>query len=497
MNYLDENCDITDPPTAFTPRAESSSFCQPACRANSPLQNAQSNMFCDRCLTNQHLFVQCLANYLPEEDDPRYEDFLAKEPEYRRNLEKRYPQVCPDCVDKVQAEIKGRNYAVKAELLGKKLNKSRDVTLADEECSNLVRWAVRTGGIMWWLSLLLQILWHAFRAKVSAYDDGFDLDEKMDLVYFKNCALEGWKTGLVPRWCLAQTNMLMVVVLAMGFSSIWWHPQMQFMLRPVPRIARSCGKAGFYGSQCFLLAARIGAWEFFANPARMGLSPVLFRAFHLFMIIFLALATSSLLSQVTIDTTPRISLRETSIPLIPDDSPECREQFRKAKAANSFTPRASFPIHKLAPRSYAPQFTPATLPPSPPLSATTVNDYDDNDNDIMEWTPTKFSGPMAPLSEREVPLRELAPPRFIWSGPGSKAQEVGIEDLFARSFKIADEPTEVPSGPSAQPERSSMMMGWTALVLLLLGASAVGVALQVPNAYDVFAWIRGGLGVAV
>lgn len=101
---------------------------QYARRSESPSSSPSSSypdnaLFCNDCLKNQHLFRSSLAQYVPEEQDSMAVDrnFLN----FKESLEKRYPQVCEDCLPQVVKRLKQSSYTAKTDHLKRLLDKTR------------------------------------------------------------------------------------------------------------------------------------------------------------------------------------------------------------------------------------------------------------------------------------------------------------------------------------------------------------------------------------
>ncbi|SPO21406.1 uncharacterized protein UTRI_00883 [Ustilago trichophora] len=90
--------------------------------------------FCHTCQTNQVLTLNMLADYLPGEDDPEYQEKLRHLPDYEASIASRYPPVCSDCAPKVQKRITERDQFARSWSLGKWLDlkkRASFVELAD------------------------------------------------------------------------------------------------------------------------------------------------------------------------------------------------------------------------------------------------------------------------------------------------------------------------------------------------------------------------------
>lgn len=87
--------------------------------------------FCHTCQTNQVLTLNMLADYLPSEDDPGYEEKLHMLPEYEASLGSRYPPVCSDCAPRVQERITERDQFARSWSLGRWLDLKKKASNAD------------------------------------------------------------------------------------------------------------------------------------------------------------------------------------------------------------------------------------------------------------------------------------------------------------------------------------------------------------------------------
>lgn len=87
--------------------------------------------FCHTCQTNQVLTLNMLADYLPSEDDPEYQQKLQQLPAYEASIATRYPAVCADCAPKVHERISERDQFARSWSLGKWLHLKKKASLAD------------------------------------------------------------------------------------------------------------------------------------------------------------------------------------------------------------------------------------------------------------------------------------------------------------------------------------------------------------------------------
>ncbi|KKY27394.1 hypothetical protein UCDDS831_g00796 [Diplodia seriata] len=159
-NFLDENGEITDPPVAESAQPARYAHYVPARSPSPNLAAPDHSLFCATCLKNQHLLTQTLAAYLPPPSDPNYKAFERSYPEYRRNLERRYPQVCVDCAPRVRERIEAAGYAAKTDYLKRLLQRphremDRRYWTGPMWQSTIVYWA----GWFWWISIVIHFCW--------------------------------------------------------------------------------------------------------------------------------------------------------------------------------------------------------------------------------------------------------------------------------------------------------------------------------------------------
>lgn len=87
--------------------------------------------FCHTCQTNQVLTLNMLADYLPSEDDPDYQQKLGLLSEYEASIASRYPPVCSDCAPKVQERIAERDQFARSWSLGRWLDLKKKASNLD------------------------------------------------------------------------------------------------------------------------------------------------------------------------------------------------------------------------------------------------------------------------------------------------------------------------------------------------------------------------------
>ncbi|EOD50092.1 hypothetical protein UCRNP2_3132 [Neofusicoccum parvum UCRNP2] len=221
-NYLDENGEITDPPVAESAQPARFAHYVPARSPSPNLSAPDRNLFCATCLKNQHLLTQTLASYLPPPSDPSYKAFERSYPEYRRNLERRYPPVCADCAPRVRERIQETSYTAKTDHLKRLLNRPR--RNVDKRYytgptwqSVLVYWA----GWFWWVSVAIHLFWSVLGTFAVPGRLGAGRD-----VYAQNvvsCSKQAWRYGAVQADCVSTFSGEMKFALMAMAATFWWN----------------------------------------------------------------------------------------------------------------------------------------------------------------------------------------------------------------------------------------------------------------------------------
>ncbi|KAF8418524.1 Ima1 N-terminal domain-containing protein [Tirmania nivea] len=172
VNQLDKEGNIVDyipsPPQTVPPPAPR--YGRPV-RSPSPepkpsQPGPDSPVFCRRC--EKHLAIKnnLLSDYLPPEDHPDFQVYWDKLPEFKRQLEERYPEPCVPCAEKAQQRIKQANYLARTAMIGRYLKQGQNLRAASYQepwgfsrICGLIIWVFR--GIIWYGLHALVIAWHA------------------------------------------------------------------------------------------------------------------------------------------------------------------------------------------------------------------------------------------------------------------------------------------------------------------------------------------------
>ncbi|KAH6608211.1 hypothetical protein Trco_004524 [Trichoderma cornu-damae] len=224
-NHLDENGDVTDPPAL-----ESSTPTRFAKQMPSRPASPTDSVFCDRCLKNQRLFTRSLAQYLPDDPShPDYADLERKYYRYRKDLEKRYPQVCADCAKRVEQRINQATYTARTDHLRRLMQKGRGRRVPKRTTSLDVANAM--GRWLWWAGFVIQLAWHLVSVShvLDVREDGmYDPDEQSAVKQ-----MTAWLNQL--RAFLPAADTLIGWSIKTGFLSAWWNPHFVQLTRGFTR----------------------------------------------------------------------------------------------------------------------------------------------------------------------------------------------------------------------------------------------------------------------
>ncbi|KAH8677940.1 Ima1 N-terminal domain-containing protein [Xylariales sp. PMI_506] len=236
-NWLDENGDITDPPTTSSasdpipsvavqyavPRGSNSKAMSPPIVDS--FRSADS-IFCSTCQRNQEHVARTLKEYeIPDDQsDPEYAARLRSYRTWRKDLEDRYPQMCADCAPNVQAQLQKASYTAKTDHLRRMMDRTRAQRQEVKKRSTL-DYVDLAGRWTWHAAFAFEFAWHIIivAALLSTFDFGNGADHWIFIALRKACA-----SGLdvlpdpsrVIRWSIN-----------MSLASSPWNPRFKQTIR--------------------------------------------------------------------------------------------------------------------------------------------------------------------------------------------------------------------------------------------------------------------------
>ncbi|KAF2840602.1 hypothetical protein M501DRAFT_911466, partial [Patellaria atrata CBS 101060] len=386
-NYLDEQGQITDPPTAPEGPNQPVRYASFTSRPTAP----NSIVFCDACVSNQHFYAQTLANYLPDTDHPQYHEYVKKLPEFKQNLEKRYPQYCRECAEKADKVIKNANYLAKTDNLRLNIERTRQngpVTAPYDP--GFREFMVRLAGLLWWISVLGEFVWHAF---AFALVDEVQEEASNITIYLSQCAIRGLKTGGANPACFRYWTELMPTLLYISALTFWWNNKLRGKLqRPNARLS---GMRENILLQLIVLGIRVfiflGFWDTdsLSSPSMRAQFKGAHAATALILTMFLLSA-----HRVVKLSYRQVNFKEPTTTLL-SSFPASQTNVSTPVRRTPHLPSNStpFPIHKLS----SPSTDGFLDPPSPAEStaSTVIEDWSfagtstQEEQDSMDWTPTR------------------------------------------------------------------------------------------------------------
>jgi hypothetical protein len=171
--------------------------------------------------------------------------------EYRKNLEKRYPQVCEDCEPKVLERMKQAGKTAKTDYLRRLMDKSRARRSANR--SNAITFSgslESIGKCLWYIGLLGQLLWHVTAlAAATAHNYPAMLDYPLPTFLSTLLSTLSEITAPIPtsstlgRWSLICSA-----------ASFWWNPKFRYLNKGFMNHIKGFGD--WYKYQVLLLVVR-------------------------------------------------------------------------------------------------------------------------------------------------------------------------------------------------------------------------------------------------
>ena len=388
--------DITDPPVQELAPEPSASFRHRYSRSPSPaIQSASEDVFCSACQRNQTLLTNILAEYLPDEDDPKFEEFLASYDAYKRELEERYPQVCSACLPRVQDQIRNAGYAARADHLRRIMDKSdhRRKTVQTSRLS----WTLRLISVAQWtyiISVLVGMLWHTF-GLIMVQSESFSDDETFR---WDVCLSQAIHMRSVNESCVLSPTITKLVEYALiaDLLTIWWNPKLEVKANSLT--GRMHGLKSLWSIRIAVLSFRFASLHYWKRAAIGSETLKSFQNTQLFMLIALALSVALTWKTVRItyhapSSLPRLT--NETLPTAPNDAEQVRRgSYHPAQLqpnifdgmAHAFTSgfddtSALPPSPTLTTSSYTTHYTEATTP--------YVKSHRSLGHDSMDWTPTQ------------------------------------------------------------------------------------------------------------
>ncbi|KAI0395005.1 hypothetical protein F5Y17DRAFT_425619 [Xylariaceae sp. FL0594] len=239
-NWLDKDGEITDPPIVdespqrnrlqfAIPRSSAGhSFSQPSSSQTNVVntEDESGSVFCDKCLRNQYMFSSSLAQF-EWPDDVTSREYASRERSYfalRRDLERRYPQVCDACIPKVNARIEKASYTAQTDHLRRMLERTQS-RRAEVKRRGMLDVVDGLGKLSWYTGFALQAVWHLTILSFLLTDRYFSTRDG-PLISVALGALHRSSASLLPY---AERSMQWAINL--GVCSFPWNPRFKQTIR--------------------------------------------------------------------------------------------------------------------------------------------------------------------------------------------------------------------------------------------------------------------------
>lgn len=395
-------------------------------------RDRHDQQFCERCLTNQRIYMESLSKYLPDEDHPRYQEYEDALPKFKQDLEKRYPQVCKVCAPKAQNRIHQADMFGKRQQMDIMARDSQDrmkrasspssARERDDWSKWVLRLVLRIVGMTVYMSLLIQMGWHAYgivttfratrRTDAIHQQDDFMTDfvfeptfkECVGMCYFLHFDLS----------CFQHFSRVVSKALIVSLCLLWYHHGIKYWFHHTHRIEAVHGQSEHLWIQIIVLAIRTIAWFRLSDDSyTAGLTTPQLLGAHGLMILFLPLAqrvSERLIKAERWTMQGKIMPRAEWRDVFSETAGPAIERYDRQ--ASSLPPVRLFPrddtplsISNLAPRRPESRgfgaFTSAYAPPPSPPDSQSVSDDDEMDIDSTPHARSHMPG--APVDRRFRP----------------------------------------------------------------------------------------------
>jgi hypothetical protein len=328
---------------------------------------------------------------------------------YKAELAERYPQVCADCVVMVNKRLRDATYTAKTDHLRRLMDKTRSGEIKSVGKGwGLTHFTVLLGGLMWWTSLLLGLLWHGLGMLPPAEEQ-----DRRPRVWYEQamwCAANvgDWRTSGVPSSCYDPVARQVWLALYLAFFSGWWNPKIFSKLSS--RTGRLRKVNQYLLLEAVVFAIRLAATYFLENY-EPGLSDIS-RGTHFAMFIVLVISIYRLNTTIELKEKPLVSFTGLQPIIAAPSHPQTIIPTQDDLSS-------SFPISALSSnraRSPSPDqgYESSSLTSTTESTVTQINwGFDDDEDMAMEWTPTQTVKTLTPRR----PIRDIAPKPFDSPSP--------------------------------------------------------------------------------
>ena len=140
--------------------------------------------------------------------------------------------------------------------------------------------------LCWWLSLVIQLIWHGLSiAKEASQAHGLsDIESDITL---SDCVRQSLGSEMLESTCTLRYSTIIGYALLLGLLSAWWNPQLRRKLKG--HVGRMVGLTEYYKLQVIFMVIRYAAWGLLAKSPGFSADPRTGKAAHAFMLVFMIL----------------------------------------------------------------------------------------------------------------------------------------------------------------------------------------------------------------
>lgn len=263
-------------------------------RPISPSSSPTDSVFCKTCLNNQRLYTASLSQYLP--DDPDAPDYEVRDKQYydfRKRLEKRYPQICSDCEPRVRRRIEQSAYTAKTDVLRRMIDRSQQQKVITRRSwldvvDTVGRW-------MWRASYVLELLSHVAGLSVLSFQ--YCNEDRWNSVSCRLLEICWPLLGWMP-----EAKSLLQWSFTVSLLSCWWNPRFVHTIRGFTK--HLVGILNWYLYQLMVLFVRCVAPKIFEVVERRAADPRMLAGALIGAIIMSVLVLNISRNAIRTDTTP-------------------------------------------------------------------------------------------------------------------------------------------------------------------------------------------------
>ena len=249
-------------------------------RSESPpgLAVREESPFCQRCIQNQTIAKDIIAEYTPSSTADWETSYKA----YVESVHETYPQVCEGCETQIREKMQHSDYFVSADNLGRTLRKSNVSWISRRGWQyDLASLMLVLGKYMWFMSWIGQFLWHVMNM-VKPMRHPECISDFAAAPSLSGCATQIFTLKALQEFCDELLGSLVGWALALGLLSIWWNPMWVMKLKVA--YGRMAGRKEYYQLQSIFLGLRWAGWNFITQPGEFELDPQQWKALHAFML---------------------------------------------------------------------------------------------------------------------------------------------------------------------------------------------------------------------